>query len=263
MKRILSKSALITLVSIAISLAIVALVLPAAGLKFNQAALLLSVLCPLVTAFPAAFLGLRGHQRLAEVHEELRAANGELAAAHSDLERAHRQLALTARIDKMTGLLNRENFFHAVEEARAAAPCGTGILLFVDADNFKVINDRFGHHAGDDALVAIARAIDAVVGTGGITGRIGGEEFAVFLPGVDADKARNAAEQVRRAVRRIDFRPAEGNGVPLSVSIGGAMHRSVRKLVDVMREADWCLYKAKRAGRNRAVFASEVAAAAA
>ena len=116
-----------------------------------------------------------------------------------ELASANRQLSLLAATDGLTNCLNR-TAFTALVEARleALVPQGDhvhGALLIIDADNFKQVNDRFGHHNGDIALTLIARAIRSSVRAGDNVGRLGGEEFGVFLPVVDRYGAETVAER--------------------------------------------------------------------
>lgn len=109
-------------------------------------------------------------------------------------DRASRLLAFIS-FDALTGILNRSFF---VDRIRAEDK--DGALLIVDADRFKSINDSFGHYSGDIALVQIANAIDVSTPQPGFVGRLGGEEFGVFIPGADLRQARHIAEDVRKAV---------------------------------------------------------------
>ncbi|MCR2511987.1 GGDEF domain-containing protein, partial [Salmonella enterica] len=85
--------------------------------------------------------------------------------------------------------------------------CTQAALLVIDADNFKNINDLYGHHAGDKALTAIVSALRSSLRVDDLIGRIGGEEFAVFLSNTDMAEAQNIAEQLRKSVEAINFTP--------------------------------------------------------
>lgn len=258
--RILARATVVTLVSVLISLAIVVIARPALGGSFDAAALVMALVCPTVVAFPATAFTYRQKLRLKRTMRELADSHAKLAETHAALAIAHEELARTARIDKMTGMLNRESFFEALEQAQQERDGGT--LLFIDADNFKTINDTFGHGAGDEALRLITAAISSRVRTTDMLGRIGGEEFAVFLCGADDDEAAGTAERIRRAVEELVFRPDGRTGLRLTVSIGGVSQRKGSAMVEIMREADRCLYLAKSGGRNRVVLADGLTAAA-
>lgn len=260
MRRILTRTVLVTLGSVAGSLGVGALFLPLLGGTFGPVTFWMCVLCPVAVAGPTTFWTELNRRRLADAHGELCRAHEQLAVAHAELADAHARLAERARRDDMTGMLNRESFFAALEAARREAETGT--LLIIDADNFKRINDDYGHLAGDKALLLITDAIDATLHTEDLRGRIGGEEFAVFLAGSSPGQSRETAERIRLAVQRIDFRPEHDRRMPLSVSIGGSWHRPAAMVSELMREADSHLYAAKRAGRNRVVFETDAVKAA-
>lgn len=172
------------------------------------------------------------------------------------LAQTNRRLDLLARTDSLTACLNRGAFITRVEgvltgETRPER----GALLMVDADNFKSINDIYGHSVGDDALTIIARSIRAVLRAGDMVGRMGGEEFAVFLPGLNETQAALVAERVRRAVNLAVFQP-DGKQRPLSVSVGGVSYERTASFHELFRIADQRLYSAKQAGRNRSILVS-------
>lgn len=161
------------------------------------------------------------------------------------------RLGLVARTDSLTACLNRGAFTTKVSGLLAKhGSAARGALLMIDADNFKAINDLFGHDAGDDALTIIARSIRAVLRNGDLVGRMGGEEFGVFLPGCDQHGAAAIAERIRRSVNLAVFTP-DGRQRPLSVSIGGAVFEGHAGFSDLFRIADQRLYGAKQTGRNR------------
>lgn len=173
-----------------------------------------------------------------------------------DLAIANHRLGIMAATDGLTACLNR-GAFSAQVDARNA----TGALLILDADKFKLINDRFGHQAGDRALELIAETLRATVRAGDIVGRLGGEEFGVFLPNIDRVSAGRVAERLRIAVADIAF-IAEGRRHPLSVSIGGVVFDEQASFELLFRQADDRLYHAKQTGRNKVAMTSYIAAAA-
>lgn len=165
---------------------------------------------------------------------------------------SNRRLGKIARTDSLTRALNRGAFTDKVGEAllQPRTEQIQGALLMIDADNFKSINDQFGHDAGDEALQLIVRSVRSVLRAGDILGRMGGEEFAVFLPGSDYRGAETVAERIRRSVNLAVFAPY-GTIRPLSVSIGGAVFEQAMSFTDLFRIADQRLYAAKQTGRNR------------
>ncbi len=176
----------------------------------------------------------------------------ELAIAHALLRRH-------AATDTLTDLLNRGAFTREVEEALADARFAEdgmrGTLLVIDADNFKSINDTFGHEQGDAALRLIASSIRSVLRAADLIGRIGGEEFAVYLPGTTQLIGEAVAERLRQAVHGADFAP-EGKPHQLTVSVGGAVYDRYLPFAELFRLADQQLYAAKQNGRNCIAVAS-------
>ena len=178
--------------------------------------------------------------------------NRELKQVLAELERIHALLAARSRLDAMTGLLNREAFLQAAD--RAIETERPAALLIGDIDNFKQINDTWGHLAGDRAIELVAGAMQSVAGPDIRVGRIGGEEFAILLEGTHAEDAAAIAEAMRQSIEVLDFCPVDGMRQPLTMSIGGAACRKGAIATDIVRRADRCLYAAKNSGRNRTVF---------
>lgn len=173
-----------------------------------------------------------------------------------------RQLEEVASTDAKTGLLNAAAW--QVGAARALRRShrsrgGAGVLI-LDLDHFKTVNDRHGHLAGDDVLVAVAGALRAGVREDDLVGRFGGEEFVVLLPDLPAGEGGRSelhavADRLRRAVTQltVPVPTAEGDVVisGLTVSVGGARVPADGAGLDgVLRAADACLYAAKRGGRD-------------
>ena len=170
------------------------------------------------------------------------------------LKYANLQLHLLASTDWLTSCLNRRAFTSQVS-AHLKPPSVkfdaiTGALLIIDADHFKFINDCFGHEKGDEALQSIAGAIRASVRAVDVIGRLGGEEFGVFLHGADPHVAEIVAERIRHAVATLVFAPA-GTPHQLTVSVGGVMFEGEVGFSDLFRLADERLYRVKQTGRNR------------
>ncbi len=154
-----------------------------------------------------------------------------------------RALAVT---DPLTGLFNRRFFRQRllVETTRRARPGAGGAVLFIDLDGLKQINDRLGHQAGDQALIAVASSVRLCVRTTDVVARVGGDEFNVIL-------ARTSLEHAHTIASRIEAELARCRGpwrAPLSVSIGVAPVRSGERVTpeQVLREADLALYRAKQ-----------------
>jgi diguanylate cyclase len=162
---------------------------------------------------------------------------------HDEVDRVR----FLVRHDGLTGALNRTSF---IDEMRGSGAAGQ--LLIIDADHFKAINDSHGHYTGDKALMQLAKVIQMAVGAHGLTGRLGGEEFGVFLPDTDSEAANMLAEQIRRMVEREGFH-ANGVKIALTVSIGLSAHDADSPVGNAFKHADRRLYAAKSLGRNRIV----------
>jgi diguanylate cyclase (GGDEF)-like protein len=152
-----------------------------------------------------------------------------------------------ATIDPLTGLHNRRGF----DEAFTLITAKSGTLVYSDLDRFKNVNDTLGHPAGDAALVHFARIIREQIRSRDVAGRIGGEEFAVWLPETSLEMGVRIAERIRVKLGTTawDWR---GRTWPLSASFGVAACPETSKSLDNLpAQADSALYVAKRSGRNR------------
>ncbi|WP_300390360.1 GGDEF domain-containing protein [Henriciella sp.] len=172
-----------------------------------------------------------------------------LARAMKQLEEVHAELARRARIDPLTGVLNRDAFLSGVDGLKAQKI--DGAMLMIDIDHFKVINDTYGHSAGDEALIMVARTIRSVTRKADLVGRLGGEEFGVFIPGENIELAKTMAERIRDTINRLQFCPEPRIHHRITVSIGVSQGSWEAKLTDQFRLADQGMYTAKHAGRNR------------
>jgi len=251
---IATKAAIVAILSVLTTLIIATMASWLFGGEVAGTGLLLCILCPLVIAGPASAWQFRQHDRLRETREALLRTKTELETANSKLRQAYRSLEHRARHDGLTGVLNREAF---IETATSRLCEYGGTLLLIDADNFKQINDRYGHPTGDKALRSIARAIAKQMSARDVHGRIGGEEFAVFLPEVDGSAAFAAAEAIRHSVRSTLVGDDAGASITVSVSIGGAESGPVSEIEALWRTADRHLYRAKRMGRDRVNFGDD------
>ncbi len=157
--------------------------------------------------------------------------------------------------DTLSGLLNRRGFeTRAVPALEQAQRTGTPAAVVVaDLDHFKSINDRFGHEAGDRVIKAFARILGATSDDRTLLGRVGGEEFAIFIPGANLATARLFAEGVRSGFAAAAAIGGDGH----SASFGVASVQADDRLSDVLRRADTALYEAKRNGRDQVRIAAE------
>lgn len=180
---------------------------------------------------------------------------GTLSVKIQELRLANEKIQRYATTDPMTGLLNRDTFTRVVETFLTPPPAerrghGPGCLLAIDVDHFKLVNDTFGHHWGDEALKLIASTVRAELRDYDLCGRMGGEEFDAFLVGAGLAEAIDVADRIRRSVTSAGF-TADGLSCPLSVSIGIGVAAQGESFIDLYRDGDKLLYRAKRNGRNR------------
>jgi diguanylate cyclase (GGDEF)-like protein len=170
----------------------------------------------------------------------------------TDLVQTTDKLRVLATIDDLTKVLNRRHFLDSLktEFRRAQRHNRPLAVLMIDADDFKQINDRHGHSAGDDVLRAMAERCRGAVREGDIVGRVGGEEFAVALTDTDMTGAIETAERLCREVAAEPF-AVGGDKLHLTVSVGVAARRALDSDPgDLLRFADRALYAAKANGRN-------------
>lgn len=162
------------------------------------------------------------------------------------------KLEMLARQDPLVPLANRRYFVEQLTNRIASAAADRTPLAAVvfDVDNFKQVNDQYGHTLGDRILTAIATTCQSLIRPDDLAARIGGEEFAVLLSGTDADGAEQFGERLRSAVAAL---AVEGRQV--TVSVGVSVLHADDSLDDFLNRADAALYTAKRAGRNRVVVA--------
>jgi len=154
-----------------------------------------------------------------------------------------------SRTDSLTGLLNGRGFYEAaaVELARSARYRHPLTLAYVDLDDFKVTNDRFGHARGDAVLVAVARALRRACRSTDVVGRLGGDEFVVLFPETGRDAAEAALVKLHTRVQEAGSQ----DGAPVTASIGSVSFAKPPAEVEVLvHEADTVMYAAKASGRG-------------
>jgi len=179
----------------------------------------------------------------------------------SDLKIKEQALERLSTIDELTGAFNRRHVFTVAGDCMkdvAASACDLSVLL-LDVDHFKKVNDSFGHGVGDQALIALAQCAKETLKSdgceNGVFARVGGEEFLVLLPGLDANAAAAIGENLRKSVEHIEIATNDG-AFGFTISVGVASHSPAdidfEKLV---ARADEALYEAKHTGRNRVIIA--------
>ena len=171
------------------------------------------------------------------------------------LTQAQITLRLLAETDELTGLTNRRSFFaQASDQLEAAEQQDSPIsLLVIDADYFKQLNDTYGHATGDAALKFISDKLNGCIRRSDLACRLGGEEFAILLPGVHEDQARPMAERILKNIAE-QAMVHDGKIIEMSVSCGVADTSVSYDMTALFKAADDALYAAKDAGRNNAVL---------
>ena len=171
--------------------------------------------------------------------------------------RLHRLVARQASTDGLTELANRREFEDSLanEISRAERFGGTLALILADLDNFKQVNDRFGHQAGDEVLRSFADILRETVRDIDVAARYGGEEFAILLPQTDIAGAEALAERLREAVESRAMAEASDGPVTVTSSFGVASFPEAGTGPGLFAAADEALYRAKRAGKNCVVCA--------
>ncbi len=199
-------------------------------------AIIMSAIMPFLIAGPITYYVARTSLKLADTQAELR------------------RLANT---DDLTKLPNRRSFFRHAQEILAADDAPVSLLV-IDADHFKELNDSYGHAVGDKALVAIAEILRNSFRHTDLVCRVGGEEFAVLVAGMDILQANVLATRV---VQKISENPLTEPGaiIEFSVSCGIADTQTGRDLQTLFKAADDAMYMAKKQGRNRVVLLPQAA----
>ncbi|MCL2092703.1 MAG: GGDEF domain-containing protein [Treponema sp.] len=162
---------------------------------------------------------------------------------------AEKLLEINSITDKLTGVANRGRFEHVlglwIKNKRHEPFC----LLFFDIDNFKSVNDRYGHSLGDEVLIQITQTVTANIRDEDTFARWGGEEFVILFSNIGIAKATELAERLRAAVEAVAHEKA---GV-VTISIGVVQYRQGETLLDLVHRGDTKMYEAKQAGKNRVV----------
>lgn len=181
--------------------------------------------------------------------DELASANAELAKLREDFEKVRKE----SLIDPLTGVSNRRGFDGTMEALCSMAEQGGQalMLLIIDLDHFKQVNDTYGHIAGDAILKWVARTIKMNIRGGDAVARFGGEEFAVLLPDTDLIGAEKVAENIRAAINSQQLKHGDSSIGKASCSIGVAPFVKGMDAAKFIEDADEAMYHAKHTGRNR------------
>ncbi len=178
----------------------------------------------------------------------------------TDRKRAERRIRYLARFDTLTKMPNRMQFQHLLHQAITRnTRLGRGlVLLYIDIDNFKEINDTFGHETGDRVLETISERLARVLPRESVAGRLAGDEFAVFAEGIEGEQAgHDEGRDLARLVLSEIAKPLHlpGQEIDVTASVGVALvPEHADNVIDLIRNADAAMYHAKRQGRNCQVF---------
>jgi diguanylate cyclase (GGDEF)-like protein len=189
--------------------------------------------------------------KLHHQHHALLAANDALQQEVEQRKRVEARLALQARTDPLTEILNRRAFFEQGNEEleRMRRYGGTMSMAVLDIDHFKRVNDEFGHQVGDQALLLLTSTIDSHLRANDIFARVGGEEFAILLLQMTLPEAANKIEELLDLMRNTDFAHGEHHGtICFSAGVSEVL-TSDRSLDEAFSRADKLLYRAKDEGR--------------
>jgi len=176
-----------------------------------------------------------------------------------------RQIHRLISHDDLTGLLSSRSFFSELrrEAGRAIAEDRPFCVLMMDGDNFKAVNDTFGHLTGSKTIEEIGAAIMKNLRSGDVAARFGGDEFAAFLLDADLPQAVVAAERIRAGIEKYKFNivrqggPSESHNITVSIGIASFPEDSLDP-IELVEMADSALYRAKRSGRNRVIAYREI-----
>jgi diguanylate cyclase len=183
---------------------------------------------------------------------ETRRLIGRSDRAEREMQALANQMAHRASHDALTGVLNRSA---VIERTAKTLRTNNAAMVVLDIDEFKRINDDFGHPTGDAVILGVVDCLRGIVGERGFIGRVGGEEFTVILPACDTDEAALLAEQMRRAMSDSLVVPPVDR--PITASFGVSINAAGTSFDTAYGMADEALYRAKRGGRNRVEFTDQ------
>lgn len=191
-----------------------------------------------------------------ELSRKLEASTREVSVLTESLQRTQNE----ALLDSLTGLKNRRGLEHAIEDLlRTDRGLSGSAILLADVDDFKNINDTFGHVLGDKVIRSVAHVLQTTIKGRDVAARFGGDEFAVLLPQTTLAGAVTLAEQLRESVARGRIHRADGRESvgEVTLSVGVAVAAPGESLEALIERADAAMYAAKRSGRNRVTVAAE------
>ena len=197
------------------------------------------------------------HARISRISGKRKHVLGRVVTLNNISERVrlYQQVKEASLTDSLTGVQNRRAFIEKgeLEIVRALRHERSLSAIMMDVDNFKTINDKYGHRIGDNALVTIAQLCYQQMRSTDFIARYGGDEFVIFLPETSAKEAHTLGKRICRDIAQVSFSTEDGEKYSLSVSIGVAEFNGKETLRALLHRADKALYEAKRAGKNQVV----------
>lgn len=192
------------------------------------------------------------------VAAEISTIRARISARNRDLSKFVAEMETMATTDGLTGVLNRRHVMERLIKIREMAKRNafSFVVVYVDLDFFKQVNDNYGHHVGDDVLKGFSKLMQDTVTEGDLVARLGGEEFLLVLVNADMHAAMPVIESLREATTSLRFDSAPE--LRISVSMGAAEFSAGESLDHLLARADDALYTAKESGRNRVCVAAEV-----
>ena len=195
-------------------------------------AMLMAVIVPIFIAPPLLYIFLKQAKRL---------------------EVANKKLAQILRFDSLTKLLTRRAFFTETQEVIRDISSSSSVstaVMFIDIDHFKQVNDTFGHEMGDKVLAKLGQVLKQQIPSQAICGRLGGEEFAIFLPDVKANTTSTISRNISK-VFKAQARVIDGKPIAATLSIGIFISHRNHDIDTMLNKADDMLYRAKHQGRDQ------------
>ncbi|MEN5298781.1 GGDEF domain-containing protein [Brucella sp. TWI559] len=229
-RRVLRRTAAVSIIAAIFSISISTGIRFLLGVHSDTITIVVRLVLPFIIAIPIALLWFNKLERL--------------EVAYRSLVRQANELARRASSDPLTGLLNRRSF---IERFESAMEIGVrGWFIIADIDYLKLINDNFGHLAGDEAVISTARALESVLPADSLIARIGGDEFCAFVPGVSQDDMLSLLSHVSEQAGTNFTDTTKMDGAALSISVGKIACKSKQTFKDVVSQADERLYRKKR-----------------
>jgi two-component system cell cycle response regulator len=164
------------------------------------------------------------------------------------IQKHNKKVSREANIDPLTGILNRRGLQYRLNFIKDSLLS----LLIFDLDDFKVVNDSFGHNTGDEVLKKVAGVVRSLIRKVDLFSRLGGDEFVILMPGLEISQAKIVAERIRENISKLPI--LVGNGsvhVTASFGLTGTYTEGVQKIDDLLELADSALYQGKNQGKNQ------------